>query len=299
MGECAWVTTLTGDTGYLKGIITLNYTLRHVNSGSLKTIGCRIKKVQAIRPAGHITYSQKRFRDTWTKLTAWDQEDTYDRLVLLDADMLPLQNMDALMTIPFPQTYWVAACPACTCNPQQMKNYPRDWVPNKCAYTYADNMIEKDDGYSSSHSQDADHLSTQKDQHLDYFNSGLVVLNPRHDVFQQMLQRLHDTTATELNKYTFPDQDFLNEEFEKKWTVLPYHFNALKPMVVGHPSLWNINDIHNIHYILAKPWNVDWSDTSKENPKYYPLYQLWRDCYHNALAYYNISVDIDSLIESA
>jgi alpha-N-acetylglucosamine transferase len=144
MGECAWATTLIGGKGYLKGIVTLQYVLQHVVHSAypllvlhtsditpsaidlLKSIGCRLKTIQAIRPDGPIKYSQERFRDTWTKLVAWDQVE-YDRLVLMDADMLPLRNMDALMTLPFPQHDWIAACPACTCNPQKMPNYPDDW----------------------------------------------------------------------------------------------------------------------------------------------------------------------------
>ncbi|KAI8100178.1 glycosyl transferase family protein, partial [Halteromyces radiatus] len=242
----AWITTLIGDDGYVKGVITLQYSLQHVLHSMypllvlytsttppqvvhlLQSIGCRMKKVDNIQPPEPVQYSQERFRNTWTKLAAWDQDD-YDRLVLIDADMLPIRNMDDIMTLPFPQDDWIAASPACTCNPQKITNYPHDWIPEKCAYTYT----SKDDtSFQTTFFQRSS---------LHYFNSGLVVLKPRHAIFETMIKRLE--VEPEIRHYIFPDQDLLNHQFRDHWTVLPYTFNALKPMVISHPSLW---DLHRI-----------------------------------------------------
>ncbi|CAO3642111.1 unnamed protein product [Cunninghamella echinulata] len=290
MAKCAWVTIITAGTGYVKGVLTLQYVLTRVLKSTypllvlytsdispkllelLSTLGVLLKKVEAIHPTGNIHYFQERFENTWTKLVAWEQEE-YDRLVLLDADMLPLQNMDELMTLSFPQDHWVAAANACTCNPQKLKNYPPDWIPANCAYT------EKN--------------RNNRSLHKNYFNSGLIVFKPQKSTYIKMIKKLNQ--VSDLNIYPFPDQDFLNEEFESQWTELPYTYNALKTMVFGHSDVWNINEIKNLHYILVKPWNADLNKKTKERADYYPLYQLWMDKYNDALNYYNINFDLDNL----
>ncbi|ORX50984.1 nucleotide-diphospho-sugar transferase [Hesseltinella vesiculosa] len=283
--KCAWAVVLTSENNYLKGIVVLQYVLSKVLASKypllvlytpnvqpaivekLTSVGCLTRPIDPIVPPGPIEYSHERFRNTWTKLAVWDQED-YDRLVMVDADMLPLANMDELMTLEFPQKTWVAASHACTCNPQQMKKYPADWIPSNCEYTFLTTT----------------QLERQVPRH--YFNSGLIVLRPDRSVFRRMIDRLFK--VGDLNGYIFPDQDFLNEEFFDQWTELPYIYNALKPMSMCHAKLWNLDAIKNIHYILSKPWDVDWNNKT-EQAEYYPLYKKWVETYDEARAFYRWS----------
>ncbi|KAI8072553.1 nucleotide-diphospho-sugar transferase [Gongronella butleri] len=283
----AWVTLLTGDDdAYLNGIIVLQYALLKVRSQyplvvlytadedqavvhRLQQLGCHLRAIDAVDPPGRIEYSQARFRTTWSKLAVWNLVE-YDRLVLVDADMLPLGNMDELMAMPLP-LHHVAACHACTCNPQKEPNYPADWVPANCEYTHM--MCTR---------------TEREEPRRHYFNSGLIVLRPDAARFSRMLQRLY--AMDDLNSYVFPDQDFLNEEFEGHWTPLPYTYNALKPMVVSHPALWDMNRIKNVHYILAKPWDVNWAART-ERTEYYPLYEKWTTTFAEACRFYNLSID--------
>lgn len=110
----------------------------------------------------------------------------------------------------------------------------------------------------------------------DYFNSGLVVLIPNQDIFQQMIDRLFG--AADLSIYPFPDQDFLNEIFKNRWKPLPYSYNALKTLPSAHSPMWNLHDVKNIHYILSKPWDTD---PNHEPDVYYPLYQLWWEAFNS------------------
>lgn len=45
---------------------------------------------------------------------------------MMDSDMIVVDNMDELMTIPL-EPGWVAAAHACTCNPRKLAHYPEDW----------------------------------------------------------------------------------------------------------------------------------------------------------------------------
>ncbi|KAG0172816.1 hypothetical protein DFQ28_006995 [Apophysomyces sp. BC1034] len=268
----AWVIVLTSDNEYVKGVLALAQALLrrvktqypllvlHTDAVSLTVqkqltrAGCRLKQISSIQPSAKVEYFTERFADTWTKLAVWDQ-DEFDRLVLLDADMLPCQNMDELMTMSLDND-WIAACHACTCNPLKIKAYPADWVSESCAYT---------------------HPATVK---RNYFNSGLIVLTPSRSIFQDMLIRLHN--VADFSLYPFPDQDFLNEVFHQKWESLPYTYNALKTLPVAHSQMWDLSQVKNIHYILSdKPWTMD----KEGHPEkiYEPLYHLWWESYKETM----------------
>ncbi|KAF7724008.1 hypothetical protein EC973_001468 [Apophysomyces ossiformis] len=264
----AWVIVLTSENEYVKGVRALAHSLLqqvktrypllvlHTNAVSAKTqqiliqAGCQLKLIEPIHPSTKIEYFADRFSDTWTKLAVWNQ-DEFDKLVLLDADMLPCQNMDELMTMSLPEG-WIAACHACTCNPLKIKAYPADWKPDSCAYT---------------------NLTAAK---RSYFNSGLIVLAPSRSTFRNLMSRLHN--ITDFSMYPFPDQDFLNEIFDKKWVPLPYAYNALKTLPFAHSQIWDLSQVKNIHYILDdKPWKMD-KDGHPEKV-YEPLYRLWWESY--------------------
>jgi alpha-N-acetylglucosamine transferase len=141
--KAAWAVILTTANKYVEGIVVLAQTLhKHVSKYPLLVLytpdtipdniverlvsyGCTMIAIETITPKSPIDYKIERFTDTWTKLRVWEQTN-YDRLVLLDADMLPIQNMDELMRIPLAPD-WVAACHACTCNPQKIPYYPSNW----------------------------------------------------------------------------------------------------------------------------------------------------------------------------
>jgi hypothetical protein len=87
-----------------------------------------------------------RFADTWTKLRAFElnefqvgwslqigdsrlDQENFQRVVLLDSDMLIRRNMDELMDLPL-QANQIAAAHVCACNPRKLAHYPKDWSVN-------------------------------------------------------------------------------------------------------------------------------------------------------------------------
>ncbi|KAI8992305.1 nucleotide-diphospho-sugar transferase [Pilobolus umbonatus] len=283
--NAAWAIVLTSSNSYIKGVISIKKALHEHHSrypllilhtsavkdkivDLLKDIGCVVKKIEGIVPQGTVTYTATRFIETWTKLSVWNETD-FSRLVMLDADMLPLKNMDELMEVYLPDTDWIAACHACICNPLHITHYPVHWIPENCAYTQASST--------------------------DYFNSGLVVLTPNHDKFMQMLNVLND--VQDLNIYPFPDQDFLNEIFKLKWSPLPYIYNALKTLERTHAPMWIREDVKNVHYIMSKPWDIDPQDELSEvEDQFRSLYELWWDQFNKMDKTAMIS-QLDGLLE--
>ena len=213
-----------------------------------------------------LAYSDPRFRDTWTKLAVFGLTG-YDRIVLLDADMLPLKSMDELLDDTFLpldappseedqsssssatslSTRVLAACHACTCNPFHRPHYPDTWIPSNC-------------GLTALHSTpDLAQTSGGAIGPLGVLNSGLLVLRPSATNYALIHKHMH----AHGHKYIFPDQDVIANTFPGRWVPLPYVYNALKPMRFKgvHDTIWRDETVKNVHYILApKPWDRDEND---------------------------------------
>ena len=264
----AWVTLAT-EPEYLPGALGLARSLRRSRSeyplivmvthpqypsmvDALRSEGCEVREVEPILH-GDSSFAAARYAAVWAKLRVWEFEDL-DRAVFLDDDMLVLRNMDELFDMELPPE-GIAASPACRCNPHHRSTYPKDWIPENCYYT---------------HVKQASQPAVAGGQ--DYFNAGLLVLQPDRRDFAAFLRRLALPDAPPL---PFADQDLLNEHFRARWKILPYTFNALKTLRYCHPSLWNIADVRNLHFILDKPWDAGSADDSL----YGDLNALWREIY--------------------
>lgn len=101
---------------------------------ALAARGIPRKHVPYLLPSVHKDYKDDtRFYDCWSKLSAFSLVD-FERIVMLDSDMLVMKNMDELMDIPLDSPELggsgnrvFAASHACLCNPLKKSRYPADW----------------------------------------------------------------------------------------------------------------------------------------------------------------------------
>ncbi|KAK7064125.1 Galactinol synthase 2 [Favolaschia claudopus] len=267
MPNCAYVTLLT-KVSYISGTLVLDYGLKAAGSkyplvvmvtpalsqdarDVLKNSGITMREIQSLLPTeGTHTVSKadQRFGDTWTKLRAFELTE-YDRVVLLDSDMVVKKNMDDLMTRTLPPG-GIAAVHVCACNPRKIPDYPADWVPENCAHTAVS---------SPTHTPPA---PTDKPRPYGQLNSGTVVLEPSLELANSLYHFL--ATDERITEWRFPDQDLLTAYFAGKWDALPWYYNALRTLRNIHAPLWDDKLARCVHYILAdKPWHVRLED-SKE-----------------------------------
>lgn len=96
----------------------------------LKHAGLEIVDVEHLTPASgqHNGFDPTfvRLNDAWTKLRVFGLTQ-YDRIVLIDSDMIFLRGMDEIFDLELPGHDWIAAAPACICNPLKIAHYPEDW----------------------------------------------------------------------------------------------------------------------------------------------------------------------------
>ncbi|KAF7307029.1 Glycosyltransferase family 8 protein [Mycena indigotica] len=249
--------TLLTKQSYLAGTLVLNEGLRE--SGSkyplvvmvtpelpqivvdvLKKCGIIVRTIQPLRPEeGVNTLVDARFQETWTKLRVFELEE-FERVVLLDSDMLVKKNIDDLMDISLVPG-GIAAVHVCACNPRRFPHYPSDWTPENCAFTAVQTPTSKPP------------IPCDDPRPYGQLNSGTVILQPSRALAKQ----LYDFLAADprVSTFTFPDQDLLTAFFSGKWTALPWYYNALKTLRVIHEPMWDDDAARIVHYILAdKPW---------------------------------------------
>lgn len=196
-----------------------------------------------------------RFYDCWSKLTPFSLTE-YERVVQLDSDMLVLRNMDELMELELDSPSIAetgdktiskrvfAAGHACVCNPLKKPHYPKDWVPENCAFT-------------SQHSTPDAAQTDAADPSvgpLGFMNGGLQVVNPSKGLYAQIVAHM-EADATNMD---FADQSLLSDLYRERWVPLPYIYNALKTLRWEgvHNAIWRDESVKNIHYILSpKPWD--------------------------------------------
>ncbi|KAF2748587.1 glycosyltransferase family 8 protein [Sporormia fimetaria CBS 119925] len=283
-----WTTLLT-NTSYLTGALTLDYSLKKHKSryplvvlytdtfsaeglDELRIRGIPTKRVKYLLPNVHKDYTNDpRFYDCWTKLTPFSLAE-YDRVVQLDSDMLVLQNMDELMEIELDPPSMAgkgnrvfAAGHACVCNPLKKPHYPKDWVPENCAFT-------------SQHAtpDDAQIHGASLGGSLGMPNGGLQVVNPSKETYEMIEAQL---AKNDIASYEFADQSLLGDVFRGRWVSLPYVYNALKTMRVQgvHDKIWRDDRVKNIHYILSpKPWDEKPGEESQESHSWWWKYNLER-----------------------
>jgi hypothetical protein len=288
-------TTLITNTDYLSGLLTLDYSLKQVGSkyplvalytdsfpneghAALDARGIPKKAIPYLLPATTKDFSNDpRFYDCWSKLTPFSLIE-YERVVQLDSDMLCLQNMDELMDIPLDGASDAgrgkrvfAASHACVCNPLKKPHYPRDWVPENCAFTSQHGEPEK-----------AQVEGAPSTAGLEMPNGGLQVVVPSAQAYGMISQALSSEATT---AYEFSDQSLLGDVFNGRWVGIPYIYNALKTLRWKgvHDTIWRDDKVKNVHYILSpKPWDENDDDKKKEGRD--ESHQWWWDTHEKRLA---------------
>lgn len=272
----AWTTLIT-NTNYLSGLLTLDFSLKHVGSKyplvalytdsfpqagkeALDRRSIPRKQIPYLLPKTHKDFTNDpRFYDCWSKLAPFSLVE-YERVVQLDSDMLVLKNMDELMDIPLDEPELkgkgdsvFAASHACLCNPLNKPHYPKDWIPENCAFTAQHGTPDA-----------AQVEGVASDYGVTMPNGGLQVVIPSVDTYELILAALQDDKTS---SYDFSDQSLLGDVFRGRWVPLPYVYNALKTLRWKgvHDAFWRDECVKNVHYILGpKPFEETEADLKDE-----------------------------------
>jgi len=282
--KACWATLLTREN-YLPGLVVVAQTLLRDHGSkyplvvmatstlserarqAILELGCEIRDVEPIVPGTKSTSAAfERFAEAWTKLRAFEL-DEYERVVMIDSDMLVRKNMDELIDDFQLEPSQIAAGFACTCNPNKIATYPDNWIPENCAFSPQRHPTCLTEPTK---------LTPTSPPTYKLLNSGLVVLTPSRATMSAMIARIQ--TDPIVASYSFPDQDFLADWFEGHFVPLAWVYNALKPTRDCHPEMWRDEEVRNVHYILNKPWTSGYPLPGSQ-VKFAHLHNWWWEVY--------------------
>lgn len=274
--QYAYVTVLYGNNIYLTGALVLGYSLMKTNTeldrvilttpdvseeykSYLKPLYTHIIDINYTNVSNEIfADNNTRFRDVFTKLECLGLIQ-YEKIILLDLDMIVAKNIDHLFKLAPP-----AAC---------LKKF---YVPyGKIIPT---NMI------------------CHGKKLVGSINAGLMLLKPSIEEWDDIKNDI--SKDTQINKYKYPEQDYLSLRYCGKWTSITFNYNFQFGLTNRVKKChYKIDDIYVIHYSSSyKPWNdlikhdytKDEIQFKKQHQKYY---NLWNDAYQNIkLKYQNNNI---------
>jgi alpha-N-acetylglucosamine transferase len=175
------------------------------------------------------------YRDTYTKLHLFDTElFPYERVCFIDADLLPIRCFDHLFTLPAPAAVIESVDPT-----------------SQFAYVQHMHGVRHGDRVPPAILE-----PTSDDDVTGGINSGLLVIAPDRARFTDMLARIrrpmpewgehHRRLYEHGIRYGFPDQHFLQVEFQDSWTAIDPRFNSMRT---------DIPHSFGIHWTIGrKPW---------------------------------------------
>ncbi len=175
------------------------------------------------------------YRDMYTKLHIFDTERfPYARVCFVDADLLPIRCFDHLFTLPAPAAVIESVDPT-------------------SQFAYVQHMHGVHHGGPV---PPAILEPTSDDDVTGGINSGLLVVAPDRARFEDMVARIqrpmpewgprHRQLYDRGIRYGFPDQHFLQVEFQESWTAIDPRFNSMRT---------DLPHSFGVHWTIGrKPW---------------------------------------------
>ena len=159
------------------------------------------------------------FMSNFSKLRMWEFCDEYDKLVYLDSDVIPMQNIDDMFMAP----HFSAS---------------------------QDNMVP-DEGFDAERCQAPSlHMKAPWQTKSAYFNAGVFVFEPSLEELSEIMKTLKYSKLTR-----YAEQDLLNEFYAGRWNMLPMSYNWGRVNFFVNPEVCPPAALKIVHFSgPAKPW---------------------------------------------
>ena len=275
---CAYVTLLMGNNSYFIGALVFGYSLKKNTNNDLvimvtpdvpneqKNILSEIYDVVldidfiTINKSLIKNYDTNRFKDIFTKLQCLTLIQ-YEKIIMIDIDMLVLKNMDNLFALD---------APAATLRKVDMQNGEK--IPKK--------------------------LIVKNNELVGGINAGLVLFKPNIEEYKSIVNELITLSGTE---YSNPEQDYLSMKYANNWTNISFLYNfqfgLTKRTVKYNPK--DIFNLH--YSSRLKPWRIIHKPDEtwvwiNETPQNIVYYKMWMATYEKInKKYLNKNVDLNKL----
>ena len=277
----AYVTFLMRGDGYLPGALVLAYALKlqtkhdciclvtdDVSDGARYALLCQYDKVLPIselRVKSGVCSGRSDRNVLMTRFealrlgTGGGLGAVYDKIMLLDADMLPLGDYDHLFSLPSPAGIL---------------------MEHKAECYSGGSAISEKWGWHSVYEPSCPHGSPIPAEWTDRVcydpsnmgvNAGIWVLRPSMDEYNTVQTALQSPEVTSLIKsFPWPEMQLATLLWSGRWTNIDIRYCSIG----GYPRL---EALYGTHFAGLKPWQIH--SRSAEHYAKYPDFQMWRNFY--------------------
>jgi alpha-N-acetylglucosamine transferase len=277
----AYGTFIFKDSGYLPGLLMTAYKIKRMNSsGDIKLICLYTPDVDSqilevlkliyddVRCTEYLKFGRDRngrqqplpfmfTRFRFLELTE------FDKILVLDSDMLPLKNYDQLFELTAPAG---------------VINETKDRMKGVHATIQPINEWEWHDFYKTTAApgdiikKSITDKPLKKPEENMGINGGLMLLKPSEEDFARFCAWCKKPDLeTVINKMNWPDMQTITAYYSGNWTSIDASYLGL----YGYP---NIASLNGVHFIGPKPWQHRHKNF-EYRIKNYPDYRLWSEEY--------------------
>lgn len=295
MNKKAFVTFLMLNDSYLPGALMVGHALRKQNTGadvicmvtedisesavrSLSLVFDHLVTVETVY-VEHQRRQERQDRPFWfTRLNALrlgkdgDLGFEYEKVVLLDADVLPVKNYASLLDVP---------APAGILNEDKSKLMYLDGRERAGLTTWSWH-----DAYDAvcPHGKRIPKSITDRvvnDPSNMGLNGSLFILQPSMAEFRSIIEDIQRPEIKKLvsDKFTWPDMQYLSMRWSGKWHNVDIKYSAYN----GYPRLEVLN---GTHFAGVKPWYFKREPSTVRNHSRYEDFQLWFKEYRQMMSTY-------------
>lgn len=192
-----------------------------------------------------------------------DLDRQYEKIIIADCDILPLQHYDDLFLLP---------APAGIIN--EKKEYCLEYSNGKYIIpesvetdgTWIWHKIYKDYPHGSLIPKDiTDRIMKDKDNMG--INASLMLFKPSMELYHSIIEDIsHEEVQQEISTYNWPEMQYITLKLSGQWTNVDLRYSSFN----GYP---NLDVLYGIHYAGLKPWNI--KNKSLKSYAKFKDYQLW------------------------
>jgi alpha-N-acetylglucosamine transferase len=276
----AYGTFLFKDGGYLPGILLIAHKLRELSNKDIKLICCHTDDIEDyvleaislvyddVQPIDYLKFGKNRvgrqsplpYMFTRFRFLQLIQ---LNKVLIFDADMLPLASFDDLFEL---------NAPAGVLNESKNNMKGSQQTTKKLDKWEWHDKYEPQYGHGKTIPKEiTDKPLLLPDLNMG-INGGLMLLKPSANDFDTFLDWCHQPeNKSAIEKMPWPDMQAITAFYSGKWTNIDAKYLGL----YGYP---NIASLNGIHFIGPKPWQWRAKGFAYRLNKY-PDYKLWAEEY--------------------
>ncbi len=290
MKKNAYVTFIIRNDSYLPGALVFAYALKKQNTKydlvcivsdnisniAIKSLRILYDEVIVLNEL-YVTHERRQERQDrpflFSRFNAFrlgedgDLGPKYNKIIIADCDLLPLNNFDSLFELD---------PPAGIIN--EKKEYCMEYIDNKYIIpdsSYIDgtwiwHKIYKDIPHGIKIPKEiTDRIKIDKENMG--VNASLMLFHPSKKLYDSILQDVRKPDMQkQISQYNWPEMQYITLKLSGKWTNIDLRYSSFN----GYPY---IDILNGIHYAGLKPWNI--KNKSIKSYGKFEDYQLWFSVY--------------------